>query len=242
MRQFQDRFDAGRQLAELVRPYATKDMVVLGLLHGGMPVAFEVALTLGLPLDALPIAKLGLPGQAELALGALGEDGVPVLNDALVRRLGIDAGTIRALTKSATAALESEAARMEDVRPALDLGAKKSLVVDDGIATGATIRAACRIARARGAHSVIIAVPVIAAQAAIQLKEVSDELLAKVTAERFAAVGEFYGDFTQVSCDEVRHLLARAARARDSRRGDPNPPSNSSHEPCELGGDLDTRS
>jgi putative phosphoribosyl transferase len=209
---FRDRVDAGRQLAEeLKRPLGDEDVVVLGLPRGGVPVAFEVAGELDAPLDVIVVRKLGVPYQPELGMGAIGEDGVRVLNDQVLAMARVGEDEVAAVERSERAELERRAVRFRGSRPRASLVGRTAVVVDDGIATGSTARAACQVARAHGASRVILAVPVAPRSSLASLAEVADELVCLATPEPFYAVGQFYRNFSQTSDEEVVELLERAA-------------------------------
>jgi putative phosphoribosyl transferase len=206
MARFADRRDAGRRLAAALRHL--DGVVVLGLPRGGVPVAFEVAGALGAPLDVLIVRKLGVPYQPELAMGAIGEGGVVVLNEALLRRLRIRGADLAAVQQREQAELDSRARRYRADRAPINITGRTVVVVDDGIATGATARAGCQVARARGAGRVILAAPVIAQGSAESLLDDADEVIAVVTPRYFGSVGQFYRDFYATSDDEVVRLLS----------------------------------
>ncbi|MFO6453616.1 MULTISPECIES: phosphoribosyltransferase [unclassified Aeromicrobium] len=203
---FADRTDAGRRLAPLLRHLRGPDLVVLGLPRGGVPVAFEVARALDAPLDVVVVRKLGFPFHAELAMGAIGEGGSEVLDEALVAREGTTAGEVREVERRERDALEERVRRLRSGREPLDLTGSTALLVDDGIATGATVRVACRVARKRGAARVVVAAPVAPTGVADVLVE-ADEVVVLLTPAHFAAVGHWYRDFTAVSDREVAALL-----------------------------------
>jgi len=209
---FRDRADAGRQLAEeLKRHLGDEDVVVLGLPRGGVPVAFEVARELDAPLDVIVVRKLGVPYQPELGMGAIGEDGVRVLNDEVLALARIGEDEVAAVERSERAELERRATRFRGDRPRTSLVDRSAVVVDDGIATGSTARAACQVARAHGASRVILAVPVAPLSSLASLAEVADELVCLATPAQFFAVGQFYRNFLQTSDEEVVEFLERAA-------------------------------
>lgn len=218
---FRNREEAGRALARAVAGYRGQDVVVLGLPRGGVPVAAEVAAALGVPLDVLVVRKLGVPGIPELAMGAVGEGGVRVLNDEVVARCGI---TPAALTSVETVARDEVAERAVGFRRGgarQRLAGRVALVVDDGAATGATARAACQVARAEGARAVVLALPVASPEALRRLSRVAEVVCLEAPPD-FVAVGEAYADFRQVSDEQVMALL-EAARAPVSAEvpGDP---------------------
>ena len=209
---FRDRAEAGRQLAEqLKRRLGEEDVVVLGLPRGGVLVAFEVARELDAPLDVIIVRKLGVPYQPELGMGAIGEDGVRVLNHEVLAMARIGKDEVAAVERSERAELERRAIRFRGSRPRTPLVDRTAVVVDDGIATGSTARAACEVARAHGASRVILAVPVAPPSSLGLLAGVTDEVVCLATPEPFYAVGEFYRDFSQTSDEDVVELLERAA-------------------------------
>jgi predicted phosphoribosyltransferase len=206
---FSDRRHAGEALAAGLSGYAGRDdVVVLGLVRGGVPVAAEVAKRLSAPLDVLVVRKLGVPWARELAFGALGPGGVRVFNADIADRL--DSRAVAAVIRDETRELNRRDRRFRAGRPAIDLTGKVAIVVDDGLATGATARAALAVARALGAVRVVLAVPVASADALETLRGLVDEVVCPVTPESFGAVSRFYGDFTQVTDAEVVRLLDAA--------------------------------
>jgi predicted phosphoribosyltransferase len=212
---FRDRAHAGKVLAERLDGYAGRPrLLVLGLPRGGVPVAFEVAQALDAPLDVFVVGKLGVPGHEELAMGAITSGGVRVLNDDAVLGLGIDEDAIA----RAAAAEGTELERRERVyrgdRGPVEVAGRSVILVDDGLATGSTMRAAVHAVRAQGPERLVVAVPVAARQTCEQLRAEVDELVCADTPDPFHAVGLWYDDFTQTSDDEVRDLLARA-RSRE---------------------------
>jgi putative phosphoribosyl transferase len=211
---FADRTDAGRSLAKALQSFhAAADTVVLGLPRGGVPVAFEVAELLALPLDVLVVRKLGLPSQPELAMGAIASGGALVLNDDVIRHLGDPEQAIAAVRRREQAELERRERSYRGDRPALDVRARTGILVDDGLATGATMEAAVRALQALGARRVVAAVPVASVEARNRIAAVADEVVCLATPMFFSAVGQWYQDFGQTSDEEVRELLDRA-RAR----------------------------
>lgn len=209
---FRDRVEAGRKLAELLLPLRGEDVVVLGLPRGGVPVAAQVAAALHAPLDVIVVRKLGVPFQPELAMGAIGEDGVRVMNEDVRRAIRIDDAEIAHVENRERIELQRRAERFRRNRPSIPLRGRTALVIDDGIATGSTAAAACRVARAHGATRVILAVPVASPDAKRMLQQVADEVISVDTPEHTRSVGEWYEDFSQTSDDEVVSLLADAAR------------------------------
>lgn len=206
---FADRVEAGRRLAERLSGLRGQDAVVLGLPRGGLPVGFEVARALDAPLDVLVVRKLGVPFQPELALGAIGEGGVRVLQPSVLGLASIGAEELARLEAAKRAELRRRAARYRENRPGVSLKGRLAVVVDDGVATGSTARAACQVARARGASRVVLAVPV-APPATVAALGRDAEVICLETPENFRAVGEWYRDFSQVSDEEVTSLLRRA--------------------------------
>jgi putative phosphoribosyl transferase len=219
---FHDRHDAGRQLAARLAAYANRPHVlVLGLPRGGVPVAFEVAKSLAAPLDIFLVRKLGVPGREELAMGAIASGGVRVVNAEVVRALDIPPEVIDRVA----AEEERELARREweyrDDRPPPDVAGKVVLLVDDGLATGSSMRAAVMALRQRAPEEIVVAVPVGAAETCAALNQLADATVCAYTPEHFAAVGIWYADFSQTTDKEVRDLLAAAAKpAATERRQD----------------------
>jgi putative phosphoribosyl transferase len=207
---FADRADAGRRLAARLEYLRGEPVVVPGLPRGGVPVALEVARVLGAPLDVIVVRKLGVPFQPELAMGAVGEDGVLVLNCEVVRLARVAADELAAVQAHEQAQVDARAARYRVRRPREPLAGRTAIVVDDGIATGSTARAACQVARAHGAARVVLAVPVAPRGREARIAG-ADELVCVDTPEDFAAVGQFYADFSQATDEEVLGCLERAA-------------------------------
>ncbi|MGW6913844.1 phosphoribosyltransferase family protein [Kitasatospora sp. NPDC054939] len=210
---FADRTEAGRRLAARLGHLAGTDPLVVALPRGGVPVAAEVAAALGAPLDICVIRKLGVPYQPELGMGAIGEDGVRVLNDEVVRAAGVAPTQLAEVEARERAELARRARRYRGGRPPADLRGRTVVVVDDGIATGSTARAACLIVRARGAARVVLAVPVAPPDWTARLAGVADELVCVGTPSPFFAIGEFYADFSQTGDEEVLRHLAHARGA-----------------------------
>jgi len=211
MHGFEDRADAGRRLAALLVADPPPDPVVLGLPRGGVPVAAEVAWALAAPLDVLVVRKVGVPWQEEVAMGAVGEEGAAVRNPDVVRAAGVDEQTLRAAERRERAEVERRARLFRGGRAPEPLDGRTALIVDDGIATGATVRAACAIARARGAARVVVAVPVAAPTVLDELRSRpdpdADEVVCLEAPDGFMAVGMHYVDFRQTSDEEVVRIL-----------------------------------
>lgn len=207
---FADRADAGRQLATALQDYRGRNVLVLGLPRGGVPVAYQVAAALEAPLDVLVVRKLGVPYQPELAFGAIGEDGVRVLNDAVLRRTTLDAEDIAAVEVGQRTELQRRLDLYRGGRPGLDLAGRTVLIVDDGFATGATARAAALVARARGAATVVLAAPIGAAATVAALRDVADDVVCLGVPRDFAAVGQGYDDFAATPDAQVCQLLEAA--------------------------------
>ncbi len=211
---FADRVEAGRALARLLEPLRGQDVVVLGLPRGGVPVAYEVAETLGAPLDVIVVRKLGVPFQPELAMGAIGEGGARVVDRDVLAAVHATEDDLAEAERRERIELDSRVARLRSRRPRADLTGRVAVVVDDGIATGSTMRVACRVARALGAARVIAAVPVAPADVVHDLPE-ADEVVCVSAPETFRAVGCHYRDFSPTTDEEVVVLLdAAATRAR----------------------------
>jgi len=208
---FADRVDAGRRLAARLQHLRGERVVVLGLPRGGVPVAFEVARALGAPLDVIVVRKLGVPFQPELGMGAIGEDGARIINREVVRLAGVSADELAAVEARERAELERRAWRYREDRPRQPLAGRIAVIVDDGIATGSTARAACQIARAQGAARVVLAVPVAPPGWVARMGGDADELACVQVPEPFFSIGQFYADFCQATDDEVVACLERAA-------------------------------
>lgn len=211
-RRYRDRRAAGRVLAAELASYRGKPgLLVLGLARGGVPVAWEVAAALGADLDVFLVRKLGVPRWPELAMGALASGGRVVMNDDVVSNLHISADQVRAVIESETAELRRRELAYRGGRPEADLRGRTVMLVDDGIATGASMLAAVRAVRAAGARSVVVAVPVGPRTACRQLAAEADDVVCATMPVDFDAVGQVYADFHQVTDDEVRTLLATPA-------------------------------
>jgi putative phosphoribosyl transferase len=213
-RRFRDRREAGRLLAAQLSAYASRpDVLVLALPRGGVPVAAEVARALGAPLDVFVVRKLGVPGHEEFALGAIATGGVRVLNDDVVRALRIPDRVIDAVA----AKEQEELARRERLyrgdRPPLDVRGRTVILVDDGLATGATMHAAIKALRQQQPARIVVAVPTASPETCDELKREVDEVICATTPDPFYAVGLWYEDFSQTTDEEVRELLARGTGA-----------------------------
>ena len=209
---FRDRREAGRQLAKLLNEYAHRpDVLVLALPRGGVPVGFQVARALGAPLDVLLVRKLGVPGHEELAMGAVASGGVRVLNQDVVEHLNIPFRIVERVTAKELGELERRERAYRRDRPQPELGERTLILVDDGLATGSTMRAAVLALRRRGPRKIVVAVPTASPQTCADLRSDADEVICAITPEPFYAVGIWYRDFSEISDDEVRRLLADAA-------------------------------
>ena len=211
---FTDRVDAGRHLAARLSYLRGQPAVVLGLPRGGVPVAAEVAAALGAPQDVIVVRKLGVPQQPELGMGAVGEDGARVINADVVRLAGVSAQALAGVEARERAEVDRRARQYRGGRARLQLGGQTAVVVDDGIATGSTARAACQIARAHGARRVVLAVPVAPRGWEARLAGAADDLACVATPDPFFAIGEFYDDFSQTTDVEVAACLERASGRR----------------------------
>jgi putative phosphoribosyl transferase len=205
---FRDRTDAGRQLAAKLRHYADRpDVLVLALPRGGVPVAFEVAHGLRAPLDVFLVRKLGLPGHEELAMGAIATGGVRVLNETVVRALQIPEEVIDEVAAREGAELRRRTMLYRDDKPLPPIRGRTVILVDDGLATGSTMRAAVAALRRQQPARIVVAVPVSAVDTCAELKTDADEVVCARTPEPFYAVGIWYDDFTQTTDEEVHELL-----------------------------------
>lgn len=217
---FRDRADAGRQLAPLVVALGLDRPVVLGMARGGVAVAAEVARALGAPLDVLVVRKLGYPSQPELAMGAIGEGGQRVLNSDVLAQLQVPADVVEQVTARETLELERRLRAYRGEREAMALAGRVVVVVDDGLATGATARAALEVVRHRGAARIVLAVPVAPPSALGALTAAADHVVCAEVSDRFVGIGQWYSDFHQTSDEEVRRILEEAGpHVADGQRG-----------------------
>jgi putative phosphoribosyl transferase len=213
--QFRDRREAGRVLGESLRKYSGRDdVIVLGLPRGGLPVAYEVARTLEAPLDVFIVRKLGVPGHEELAMGAIACGGARVLNESVLAQLGDSDEALALVTETETRELRRREIEYRGDRPKPDLRGKTVILVDDGLATGSTMRAAVLGLREHGMAACVVAVPVAAPNTCAEFHDEVNEIVCAITPANFRAVGQFYEDFSQTTDNEVHELLARAAEER----------------------------
>ena len=217
---FRDRQDAGRQLGRLLLRYRDAAPAVLALPRGGVPVGYEVARALGAPLDVLVARKIGAPSQPELGIGAIAPGGVIVLDERTVAALGVTEAELEAIAARETAEMERRLARYRGDRPPPELRDRTVIVVDDGLATGVTARAAVASVRLEEPRAVVLAVPVAAPESARAFGPLVDDLVAVIMPHDFRAVGLWYEDFEQTSDEEVLDLLARARRDPTADAGD----------------------
>lgn len=211
---FRDRTDAGRYLGEMLADYTGReDAVVLALPRGGVPVGFEVARALGIPLDVFVVRKLGVPGHEELAFGAIASGGARILNSDVVRHLGLTDDVIDAVSERESVELARRERAYRGERPGAELAEKTVILVDDGLATGASMRAAVTAVRAQHPSRIVVAVPAAALDTCARFSAEVDELVSPIRPENFYAVSLWYDRFEQVSDDEVRRLLEIATRA-----------------------------
>jgi len=210
---FHDRMDAGRKVAAKLAAYENRpDVLVLGLPRGGVPVAFEVSRSLSAPLDVFVVRKLGVPGQEELAMGAIATSGVVILNDAVIQGLAVPDKVIYGVIAMEEQELERRERLYRGNRPPPEIQDNIVILVDDGLATGSTMRAAVEAVRRQGPQKVVVAVPVGAASTCEEFQHVADEIVCAATPNSFYAVGLWYEDFTPTTDQEVRELLVRAGR------------------------------
>lgn len=213
MTQFRDRRDAGRKLAEKLQYYAGRaDVVIFALPRGGVPVAYEVALALNALLDIFIVRKLGLPGREELAIGAIASGGIRVLNDDIIRLLDIPEKVIDLVAQRELQEVQRRERIYRGDRPAPEIRNRTLILIDDGLATGASMRAAVTGLRAQQPARIVVAVPAAAQEVCEEFRREVDEMLCLITPEPFYGVGRWYEDFSQISDDEVRRLLEEANR------------------------------
>lgn len=216
MERFFDRHEAGRVLAEQLKPYAKKsNVIVLALPRGGVPVAYEIAKTLSIPLDVFIVRKLGVPGHEELAMGAIATGGTVVFNDEIVRELNISKSAIDRVIQSEQQELQRRELTYRGNRPFPTLKGKTIILVDDGIATGATMRAAIKALRQQHPDSIIMAVPVAAFSTCAEMEGLVDKIVCPLKPHQFYAVGAWYENFLQTSDDEVFELLIKANKEQN---------------------------
>lgn len=214
---FANRVEAGRLLAERLKNFADRsDVIILALPRGGVPVAFEIAQTLHVPLDIFLVRKLGVPGHRELAMGAIATGGVRVLNDEVVGGLDIPPRAIDAVAQEEQRELERREQEYRGPRPAPEVSGRTVVIVDDGLATGSTMRAAVAALRRQQPNRIVVAVPVAPPSTCQELRAEADEVVCLATPEPFSAVGLWYRDFSETSDAEVRDLLARAVTPRQT--------------------------
>jgi len=208
---YHDRRDAGRRLSAMLRAYVNRrDVVVLALPRGGVPVAYEVASALGAPLDVFVVRKLGLPAHEELAMGALASGGVRVLDDELIRIARVSAEDLQRVTAIEQAELKRRERLYRGERPFPDVRGKTAILIDDGLATGSTMRAAVAALRLEGPARIVVAVPVAASETCDAFLSIADDVVCAYTPEPFHAVGLWYDDFEQTTDEEVHELLDQA--------------------------------
>jgi putative phosphoribosyl transferase len=216
---FADRHDAGRQLAERLAELGLGEPIVLALPRGGVPVAAEVAHRLAAPLDVLLVRKIGCPWQPELGLGAIAEGGIRTLNTRLIAEAGVDEAQIEAIISRETQEIERRARGYRGDRPAIAVSGRLVILVDDGLATGFTARAAIELLRMKGASRVVLAAPVAPAETVMELDSIADQVVVLATPAWFFAIGEHYVDFRQTSDEEVVSLLEAARAEREEQPG-----------------------
>lgn len=222
---FFDRADAGQRLAKQLEHLAGRQIAVAALPRGGVPVGFEVARELNAPLDVIVIRKLGVPFQPELAMGAVGEGGVRILNDTVLAIAKITRSELAWVEERERRELDRRVRMFRGDRPQMPLAGRTVVLVDDGVATGATARAACRVARAHGAAHIVMAVPVGAVDAIENLRNQADEVVCLATPEFFFGVGQWYAHFEQTSDRQVAQLLEQAAASQHAAGEGNDPPA-----------------
>ncbi len=213
MRRFTNRFDAGKLLAMAIDPSSLDHPVVLGLPRGGIPVAFEIARALGAPLKALVVRKVGVPGHEELSMGAIGQGGELIRNESIIGQLAIDDETVQTAIERERIVLSHLQTEL-GIRGALDIAGRDAVIVDDGLATGASMRVAVAVARLSEPSRIVVAVPVAPPEVAESLAGNVDQIVCLIEPEPFIAVGYWYRDFEQTSTEEVRALLETTSQSR----------------------------
>lgn len=217
MRRFQDRREAGRALAERLRGHAGRPgVIVLALPRGGVPVGFEVATAIGAPLEIFVVRKLGVPWHKELAMGAVASGGVRYLDESLIKSAGVSDEDVARITHHEQDELERRERVYRGDRPFPSLAGKTAILVDDGLATGSTMRAAVAALRLEHPSRIVVAVPVAAPETCEAFRSIADEIVCAMTPEQFSAVGLWYDDFSQTSDAEVHELLAAAHGGNDA--------------------------
>jgi putative phosphoribosyl transferase len=215
---FRDRFHAGRRLAAALVPYAGRpNLLVLALPRGGVPVGYEVARLLNAPLDIMLVRKLGVPGHEELAMGAIASGGVRVLSDDIVAAFGIPERVIATVAANEEEELDRRERAYRDDRPPTEVRGRTVILVDDGLATGSTMRAAAAALRAQQPERLVVAVPVAPPETCAMLRNEVDDVVCALAPEPFFAVGNWYDDFSQLSDQEVRELLRTAEASVEAR-------------------------
>jgi putative phosphoribosyl transferase len=213
---FKNRLDAGVSLVPRLNHLRGEDTVVLGLPRGGVPIAAEIARSLGLPLDIVVVRKVGLPGQPELAMAAVGEGGVQVINERVVRSAYLADDELARAIRREQSAVAARADRLRAGRQRTPVAGRTVVLVDDGIATGASMRAACLVVRAEGAARIVVATPIASVDALALLRSVTDEIVCLSTPHPFMAVGNWYVDFSPVDEADVMTALAQGQRQIES--------------------------
>ncbi|WP_394838194.1 phosphoribosyltransferase [Pendulispora rubella] len=214
---FRDRADGGRRLAAKLGHLGPLNPRVLALPRGGVPVGYEVACALGAPLDVFIVRKLGVPGHEELAMGAVASGGIRVLNLPLIEELRIPKELVERIAERETLEIARREVRYREGRPLVDMRDRPVILVDDGLATGATMFAAVSAVRAGGAQHIVVAVPISSPDTCTQMRQYADQVVCAMTPEPLYAVGLWYEDFTQTTDDEVCALLARSAETAETR-------------------------
>lgn len=208
---FENRREAGKRLADELKEYANRpDVLVLGLPRGGVPVAYEVAKALHAPLDVFLVRKLGVPGQEELALGAISTGGVRILNPGVMDYMRITDAELESVTAAERQELERREKAFRDNRPVPEIRGRTAILIDDGLATGATMRAAVMALRQHQPARIVVAVPAASPQTCDEFRDEVDDIICATTPDPFYSVGSWYRDFSQTTDEEVRDLLARA--------------------------------